>query len=90
LVIEPRLAPAIPWPLLSVAVEVEDGQVSTLPVLVSVRVVVPAFAVIAPPGLTEKVAATARAMPALAPTARAVAPPVNRILRENRFIRASP
>ena len=81
LLIEPRFDPLIPWPLLSVAVEFEDEQVSTLPVLVSFSVVVPALALIAPPGLMEKVIATAAAMPALAPTAAAVATPVNRTLR---------
>src|SRR6266566_7115451 len=90
LVIEPRLVPLIPWPLLRLPEELDEVQVSLVPVLVSVSVVVPAFAVMAPPGLMEKVIATARATPALAPTARAVAPPVSRILRESRFRIAIP
>src|SRR5690349_24691835 len=90
LVIEPRFDPAIPLPDFRVPEELDDAHVSTLPVLVSLRVVVPALAVMAPPGLIVNVIATARATPALAPIAMAVAPPVISILRENRFIRASP
>ena len=79
--IEPRLVPLTPLPFFSVPVDVDDVQVSTLPVLVSVSVVVPALAVIAPPGVMVKVIATARATPTLAPIATAVAAPVNRTLR---------
>src|SRR5215468_7013103 len=84
-VIEPRLVPEIPWPLLRVPLELEDVHDSTEPVAVSFNVVLPAFAVMAPPGLMENVIATARATPALTPTARAVAPPVSRILRVSRL-----
>src|SRR5690242_1634821 len=80
-VIEPRLVPLIPWPLFSVPEDVEDVHCRFWFVLTSCSLVVPAFAVIAPPGLMENVIATARATPALTPTARAVAPPVSRILR---------
>src|SRR5262249_23812730 len=90
--IEPRLAPLIPWPLFSVPVDFDDWQLSTAPLLTSFKVVLPAEAEMFPPGLMEKVIATARATPAVAPIVSAVAPPVSRILRESRFriaIRAS-
>src|SRR5262249_52690982 len=61
--------------------ELDVLQVKTLPVFVSFSVVTPALAVIAPPGWIVKVIATARATPALTPTATAVAAPVNRTLR---------
>src|SRR5215467_6602038 len=83
--IEPRLVPLIPWPLFSVPVDFEDVQLSTAPVLTSFSDVLPAEAEMFPPGLMEKVIATARATPALTPTARAVAPPVSRILRVSRL-----
>src|ERR1051326_3400987 len=86
--IEPMLVPLIPLPLFSVPVDFEDVQLSTLPVLVSVSFVVPADAVMAPPGWMVKVMATARATPAVAPIAAAVAAPVTRILRESRFRKA--
>src|SRR5215831_4428896 len=43
--IEPRLAPLIPWPLFSVPVDFELLQVTATPVLVSVSVVFPAVPV---------------------------------------------
>jgi len=57
-VIEPMPVPDRPLPLLSVPFPLEVLQVRTLPVLVSFSVVVPALAVMAPPGLTVQVAAT--------------------------------
>src|SRR6516164_8965578 len=54
-VTEPRLVPAIPWPLLRVLAVFEDLHDSTEPVAVSFSVVVPAFAVILPPGVIENV-----------------------------------
>ena len=91
--IEPRLAAAIPLPFFSVPLEVDEVHWSLVPVPVSVRVVVPALPVIAPPGVMVKVIATARATPALAPIATAVAAPVNRALRVSLLriaIRVSP
>src|SRR5262249_17730223 len=82
---EPRLVPLIPWPLLSVPVEAEDAQLSTAPVLTSFRLVLPADAEMFPPGLMLKVMAPGRATPAVAPIVRAVAPPVSRILRVSRL-----
>src|SRR6266699_735299 len=57
-VIEPMPVPDRPLPLLSVPLPLEDAQDKVLPVLVSFSVVVPALAVMAPPGLTVQVAAT--------------------------------
>jgi hypothetical protein len=90
---EPRLVPLIPLPLFSVPVVFDDVHCSTAPEFVSVSFVVPAEAEIFPPGWILKVIATARATPALAPTATAVAAPVNRALRVSLLriaIHASP
>src|SRR5262249_49156003 len=90
--IEPRLVPEIPWPLFSVPVDFEDVHDRTAPERTSFKGVLPAVPVMCPPGLMEKVIATGRATPAVAPIVSAVAPPVSRILRESRFriaIRAS-
>src|SRR5579871_20225 len=57
-VIEAMPVPDRPLPFLAVPLPLDDVQVRTLPVLVSFRVVVPALAVMAPPGLTVQVAAT--------------------------------
>src|SRR6185437_6407414 len=57
-VIEPMLVPDSPLPVLTVPLPLDDAQDRVLPVFVSFRVVVPALAVMAPPGLTVQVAAT--------------------------------
>ena len=57
-VIEPMPVPDSPLPFLTVPLPLDDVQVRTLPVFVSFSVVVPALAVMAPPGLTVQVAAT--------------------------------
>src|SRR5580704_10719367 len=57
-VIEAIPVPDRPLPFLTVPLPLDDVQVRTLPVLVSFSVVVPALAVMAPPGLTVQVAAT--------------------------------
>src|SRR5690348_5694150 len=72
--------PDSPLPFLTVPVAVEDAQVPTAPVLVSVRVIVPAvaFAVADPPGETVQVgAAPAWAGTPPRPAARAAAPAKN-------------
>src|SRR6266571_5610836 len=83
-VIEPMPVPDRPLPLLSVPFPLEVLQVRTLPVLVSFSVVVPALAVMAPPGLTVQVAATpviaAIALPALRPSTPVRAALVTRTL----------
>src|SRR6516165_9579607 len=56
-VIEAIPVPDRPLPFLAVPLPLDDVQVSLVPVLLSVSVVVPAFAVMAPPGLTVQVAA---------------------------------
>src|SRR6516164_1373413 len=58
-VIEPMPVPDRPLPFLAVPLPLDVLQVRTLPVLVSFSVVTPALAVMAPPGLTVQVAATA-------------------------------
>src|SRR5215467_6944899 len=62
-VIEPMPVPDRPFPLLTVPLPLDVLQVRTLPVFVSFSVVTPALAVMAPPGLTVQVAATAAADP---------------------------
>jgi hypothetical protein len=76
-VIDPMPVPGSPLPGLSVPDMVEDVQVSVLSLLVSVRVVCPAFAVMAPPGRTVQVVVVAAAdepAPSTAAAARATAP----------------
>src|SRR6516165_6538029 len=70
---DPMPVPVSPPPCLSVPDIFEDAQFRTLPVVVSVSVVLPAFALMVPPGLTVQVfAAAATSDPA--PRARAAAP----------------
>src|SRR5215472_13914596 len=68
----PRPFPARPLPLLSVPLMVEDVHVTVRPAVTSFTVVVPAFAVTAPPGLTVQVVA-ASAGAAANPTTDATA-----------------
>src|SRR6266704_2669473 len=76
--------PDSPLPDLTEPLPLEDAQVRVLPVLVSFSVVVPALAVMAPPGLTVQVAATpliaAIALPALRPSTPVRAALVTRTL----------
>jgi hypothetical protein len=51
-------APDSPLPLLTVPLPLDVLQVRVLPVFLSFSVVTPAFAVMAPPGLTVQIAAT--------------------------------
>src|SRR5215831_20311567 len=62
-VIEAMPVPDSPLPFLAVPLPLDVLQVKTLPVFVSFSVVTPALAVMAPPGLTVQVAATAAAEP---------------------------
>src|SRR6516165_8525057 len=72
---DPMPVPVSPPPGSSVPDIFEDVQFRTLPVVVSVSVVLPAFALMVPPGLTVQVfAAAATSDPALRATARAAAP----------------
>src|SRR5215471_13390740 len=73
-VIEPMAVPDSPLPCLRVAFVLEDVHTTDWWVVVSVRVVVPALAVVAPPGLTVQVAVTARAAPVPTPITKAAAP----------------
>src|SRR5712691_4673716 len=90
-VIEPMPVPDSPLPLLTVPLPLEEAQDRVLPVLVSFSVVVPALAVIAPPGLTVQVAATPALVAASAELADrasipASAAPVTRTLPARRRI----
>src|SRR6266702_4764245 len=80
----PMPVPDSPLPDLTEPLPLEDAQVRVLPVLVSFSVVVPALAVMAPPGLTVQVAATpliaAIALPALRPSTPVRAALVTRTL----------
>src|SRR5215813_14557914 len=70
---DPTLLPGSPAPCLSVPDMCEE-QFRALAVVVSVKVVLPAFALMAPPGLTVQVFAAAAPAGAAAVTARAAAP----------------
>src|SRR5947208_14525146 len=76
----PIPAPDSPLPCLSVPFPLEDAQLRVLPVFLSVSVVFPALAVMAPPGLTVQVAATAAAEPMPRPRTPARAALVTRTL----------
>src|SRR5690348_16433255 len=77
MLIDPMPEPGSPLPALSGPDMVEDAQVSEAPDLVSVSVVVPAAAVMAPPGRTVQVVA----VPAGTPRAvtRTAVPPAARM-----------
>src|SRR5215472_12134161 len=79
-VIEPMPVPDSPLPLLTVPLPLEVLQDRVLPVLVSFSVVTPALAVMAPPGLTVQVAATAAAEPTPRPRTPASAALTTRAL----------
>src|SRR5690349_1177261 len=73
--------PDSPVPLLSEPPPDDEAQDNTEPVLVSVRVVFPAFAVMDPPGLTVKVIAfVATAVLTPTPITRAVVAPISKAL----------
>src|SRR5712692_8649979 len=69
----PMPAPERPLPFLKEPFAVEEEQVTDCPAVVSVTTVFPAFAVVAPPGLTVHVAAVAKAGAAAMPMTAAVA-----------------
>jgi hypothetical protein len=72
-VMVPIPEPERPLPVLNDPFAVEDVQVTDWPAVESVTVVVPAFPVVAPPGLTVHVAAVANAGAAAMPMTAAVA-----------------
>src|SRR5260370_4130007 len=69
----PMPAPERPLPFLKEPFAVEEEQVTDCPAVVSVTTVFPAFAGVAPPGLTVHVAAVAKAGAAAMPMTAAVA-----------------
>src|SRR5689334_712989 len=84
-VIDAMPAPDSPLPFLAEPLPLEDVQVSFDPVFLSVSVVFPALAVMAPPGLTVQVVAALALVPAIAlpaprPRTPASAAPMTRTL----------
>src|ERR1051325_6128432 len=81
-VMEPIPVPDRPLPFFSEPLALEDLQDSVVPVAVSLRVVLPALAVMAPPGVTLKVVAVLAPakLATLRPISAAVATPVRRMV----------